>query len=79
MLVEVIMQMVFCTIGGLGVGVCFHVLTRKKDEDETFLPSSTDLAEPQTEKSNRLIWLIPLASVLAALVKGFMVGARLGQ
>lgn len=37
---EVIAQMIFGLIAGLGGGVCYHILTREKKEGESFLPPS---------------------------------------
>jgi hypothetical protein len=74
---EVVLQMVFGLIGGLAIGFCYHVLTRKKHEGETFLPSQD--VESKAAGPSIAIWIVPLISLLAALIKGFFIGANLGR
>jgi hypothetical protein len=74
---EVVAQMVFGLIGGMAIGFCYHILTRKKREDETFLPSQG--AESQATGTSIAIWIVPVISLLAAIIKGFFIGANLGR
>jgi uncharacterized protein YneF (UPF0154 family) len=77
MLEEVVAQMVFGLISGMAIGFCYHILTRKKREGETFLPSQD--AESQAAGTSIAIWLVPVIALLAAAIKGFFIGANLGR
>ena len=75
---EVFLQMIFGLIGGLGVGACFHLLTRKKVErSEADVPASTESAGQTQGQGSVALWLLPLLSFIAAAVKGFMAAASM--
>lgn len=75
---EVILQMIFCSFGGAMLGACCGFLTRKKGANETFLPSHQPLSE-NSSNYNLLTWAATIIALIAAIIKGFMLGSQLGQ
>ena len=75
---EVMLQMIFCTLGGAILGVCFGILTRKKGANETFLSSQQSISE-NSRNYNLLTWAATIIALVSAIIKGFMLGSQMGQ